>query len=509
MSTVASLSEFPGQTEAGTPSAAPAIGRAGGATNGLPVCVDLDGTLVKTDTLHECLILLLKVRPWLVLLLPFWMLRGKAFFKRQVCSRVDLDVATLPYHVQLVNHLRQLVQDGRAIYLVTGADACVARKVAAHIGGFAGVICSDGTANLTGSRKCDHLVDRFGEGGFVYAGNGAVDVAVWRKSAAAMVVNASAGVASRAGAVSRIEATFDDRPQLLRSISRAVRSHQWVKNVLLFVPLITSHRLTDVGLLVKAALAYVSYSLCASSVYLVNDLLDLQADRRHEKNRHRPFASGNLPLAFGPVLAAVLLVSAFGICLFLPPLFAVSLAAYFVITLSYSMYFKRKLLVDVMFLGGLYTMRVLAGNAATGVAYSAWLLAFSMFLFVSLAFAKRYASLCRLRGAETQEMIGRGYLAVDKAIVANLGCASGFICVLVLALYINSPQVQPLYATPIGLWLLCPLLMYWVGRFWVIAGRERLDTDPVLFALQDRVSYFVGACAAAVIFIATLRWPIG
>lgn len=317
---------------------------------------------------------------------------------------------------------------------------------------------------------------------------------------------APAAVAEHAPGVAA-ERRRTTRPGPLNTLARALRVHQWVKNILVFVPLVTAHRVTEPGLLLQALTAFAAFCLAASSAYLVNDLLDLPADRAHPRKRHRPLAAGDLHPRGGAGLALLLLLGAAAVCLVLPPLFGAVLALYYVLTLAYSLYLKRKLLVDVYALGALYTLRVLAGGAATGIVVSAWLLAFSMFLFLSLALVKRFAELRAMEPGAPKQAAGRGYLASDVQAIGSLGTASAFMCVLVLALYINSPQVGPLYREPAVLWLLCPLLMYWVSRVWVIAYRGQMDADPVVFALTDRVSYLVGLAAAAVIVVASVGWP--
>jgi 4-hydroxybenzoate polyprenyltransferase len=416
-------------------------------------------------------------------------------------------VSVLPFNLPLLAYLKEAQREDRRLILVTGADRCIAEQVADYVGGFESVIASDGVINLTGRRKRDALIDRFGVGGFDYAGNARADLCVWQHANKAIVVNANRRVARQARIVSEIEAVFHDQPHPLRTLAATLRVHQWVKNVLVFVPLITSHRLTELPLVLLAACAFLAFSLCASSVYTLNDLIDLNSDRTHEKKKRRPFAAGNLSLLNGLPLQLVLLSAVVGLVVFLPPLFALTLGVYYLATLAYSTYFKRKLLLDVFVLAGLYTLRVVAGSAVIGVACSPWLLAFSMFLFTSLAFVKRYAELTSSQGRDMMHGSGRGYLLMDRSIIANLGTTSGFLCVVILALYINSPQVEPLYKTPIVLWLLCPLLMYWISRVWVFAAREKMDMDPVVFALKDRISYGVGLCAAAVILVASCQWP--
>lgn len=468
-----------------------------------PLCVDLDGTLVKSDTFHECLILLLKQNPLCLFLLPWWLLRGRAHLKYEVCRRVELPVAGLPYDAALMSHLVDCRKNGRELVLVTGADRAVARQVADHLDLFSDVIASDGRTNMTGSRKRDELTRRFGRRGFDYAGNGRADLPVWAGARQAIVVNAGTRTAVRARVAGNVAHEFGDRHRTIRSCLRAIRVHQWVKNVLVFVPLITSHQLANAGALLLAAGAFFAFSFCASSVYVLNDLLDLHSDRRNEKKRLRPFAAGHLSALAGIGLLTACLSAAVGLSTLLPPRFGLALAVYYVITVAYSARLKRMLLVDVFVLGGLYTLRVLAGGAVTGIPCSPWLLAFAMFFFVSLAFAKRYAELGRVGEKEIRAGTGRGYITADRNMIGQLGIASGFACVVILSLYINSPQVEPLYQSPILLWLLCPLVMYWISRVWIIAARERMNCDPVVFALKDRVSYLVAGAGAVVMMCAT------
>ena len=472
-----------------------------------PLCVDLDGTLVLTDLLIEAVLVLVKRNPLYLLLLPVWLLRGKAAFKQEVYRRANLNVTALPYNQRLVALLREEHRAGRRIVLATAADRRVADQIAAHVGVFSEVLASDGRVNLAGATKCDALVRTFGPGGFDYAANGRVDLCIWARCRRAIVVNAPRGVVRAAGKVAEVAAVMDDRPRPARAALKAVRAHQWAKNVLVFVPLLTSHHLTDFGLLLRAGCAFLAFSFCASSVYVLNDLLDLEADRQHPKKKSRPFAAGDLPLEWGVVLCGLLLAAGAGFGLLLPLRFQLVLGVYYLLTLAYSFYFKGKLLLDVHFLAGLYTIRVLAGNAATGVAYSHWLLAFSLFLFLSLALVKRVSEVQDLLRSNLETAKGRSYRATDLQALASLGTGSGFICVLILALYIQSPQVTVLYRTPAVLWMLCPLFTYWMSRVWMIAYRGRMNQDPVVFALKDKVSYLVGLCAGVVMFAATLPWP--
>jgi 4-hydroxybenzoate polyprenyltransferase len=389
------------------------------------------------------------------------------------------------------------------IVLCTATDTSVAERVAAHVGLFDEVIASDGRINAKGEAKAALLVARFGERGFDYVGNESVDLAVWKRARRAIVVSPDAGLAECARSVSEVERVFD-QPQrgLIATWARALRMHQWVKNVLLFVPLLAAHRFADLPAWGAAALAFLAFSLCASAVYLLNDLLDLPADRHHPRKRHRPLAAGTLPLLQGLIAIPLLLLLAAALAMLLPAAFGISLACYFAITLAYSLYLKRIAVADTMTLAALYTLRIIAGAFALGPMLSFWLLAFSMFLFLSLAMIKRHAELTVMRSEGRGAAAGRGYVVDDLAMIATLGGASGYLSVLVLALYINSEASQKLYAQPVLLWLLCPLLLYWISRAWMITHRGAMHDDPIVFAFRDRTSLLIGALGLAVVLVA-------
>lgn len=465
-----------------------------------PLCVDLDGTLVKTDLLFELLMVLLKTRPLALFRLPGWLLKGKANLKRELASHVDLDVTCLPYREPLLEFLREEHHAGRTLVLATAADERVAHKVAAHLGIFSTVVASDGAVNCSGSAKLSALERTCGEAGFTYVGDAPVDLRVWRQAKGAILV----GRGTRfAGQLSNVERTFDDEKRPWE-LFHAMRLHQWAKNTLVFVPLLLAHEALNLPLVGAALLAFFAFGLCASSVYVQNDLLDLEADRHHARKRFRPFASGALPIKFGLLLAPVLLLLAVFTSLPLPPAFLGVLALYFAFTVSYSFYFKRKAILDVLLLAVLYTIRIVAGGVAVGITVSPWLLAFSMFFFLNLAYVKRFAELKDL--PKESSLRSRGYTSSDLEGLADLGVSSGYVSILVVALYINSPEVRLLYAAPEFLWLLCPLLVYWVSRVWLLARRGHMHDDPVVFALRDRVSYLVGALAVLVGAAATGGW---
>jgi 4-hydroxybenzoate polyprenyltransferase len=289
------------------------------------------------------------------------------------------------------------------------------------------------------------------------------------------------------------------------TVLNALRVRQWVKNLLLFVPLLLAHAVGDPQAWLAAVLGFVAFSLCASAAYVVNDLVDREADRVHPTKRDRPFASGALPPLAGFVMAPSLLLIAFAVAwLALPALFLVALATYVIVTLAYSFALKRMAIVDVLVLAGLYALRVLAGGAATDIPVSEWLLAFSMFFFLSLALLKRYAELRLIELAPGASLAGRAYQADDLALLRTTGPSAGFISVLVLALYVTSPEVVVLYQRPALLWLVGAFLLYWVLRIWTRAHRGEMHDDPVLFAARDRASYVVAVLTGITLLAASL-----
>lgn len=467
-----------------------------------PLCVDLDGTLVKSDTLVDSLLVLLRTRPLLALRLPGRLFHGKAAFKAYVSASVSLDVANLPYNRKLLQFLQQERAHGREIYLATGADSAVAKRVAAHLGIFAGVLSSDGATNLTGSKKLDSLRARLNSSAFAYIGNDRPDLPLLAAASERMVANPTLSL--RMGLRARgIRPThgFIERPSPLRSLLKAVRLHQWAKNLLIFVPLLLSHAIST-GRLLTALTAFFCFSVTASAAYIVNDLLDIEADRRHPRKRLRPFASGDLSAFAGITLAAVFLTVGLVGGRMLPGGFYAWLLFYLATTLAYSTYLKRIALVDVLVLSGLYTLRLLAGGAATHTHISHWLAGFSIFLFLSLAFVKRFAELENLRASGAPPKNGRGYLVADIEQLRSFGTASAFAAVVVFANYISGRDVVGLYHHPRHLWLIMPLMILWLSRMWLRASRGTLNEDPVVFALTDRMSLLIGAAVVGIALLA-------
>jgi 4-hydroxybenzoate polyprenyltransferase len=468
----------------------------------IPLCVDLDGTLVKSDTFHDSLCVLLRTQPASLLRFPGWLAGGKAKVKAEVAAIAHLNAAHLPYNQAVLRFLEEQHSLGRPIYLATGADRSLAERVVDHFRIFSGVIASDGTVNMTGNHKLASLQERFPE--FDYIGNATADLPVLAHSSQILVANPTTGL--RVGLKARnlpISREFDDRKPALRTLLKAIRIHQWAKNVLLFLPLLLSHRITRWNA-TEAVAAFFCFSFIASANYLMNDLLDIESDRQHLTKRFRPFAAGDLSVLFGIAAAGVLVVSSCALLPLLPENFALWLLLYAVTTSAYSFYLKRVPLVDVLVLSGLYTLRMLAGGAATNTLISPWLSSFSVFLFFSLAMVKRFSELENLRASGIEKSHGRGYLVSDLEQVRSFGTSSAYAAVVVFSLYISRPDVDALYRHSGRLWLIVPFMLYWLNRIWLLASRGELDEDPVIFALRDPTSLAVGACIGILAIFATV-----
>jgi 4-hydroxybenzoate polyprenyltransferase/phosphoserine phosphatase len=487
---------------------------------GVPLCVDLDGTLVKSDTLLDTVIVLARQHPRAVLSFPKWVAQGKAAFKRKVTELAQIDVVHLPYNQPLLEYLRQQHADGREIYLATGADTLLAERVAAHLGIFNGVLASDGSTNLTGHNKLAAFQQRF-PSGFCYIGNAKPDVPLLTNCLHPMVANPHGRLRAGLRSAGIVPAkTFQDAAAPWKAWLKAIRLHQWAKNVLIFLPVLLAH-VRAAGPMVAACLAFFSFGLAASATYIVNDLLDLEADRNHPRKRRRPFASGDLSPIAGVVTVLGFLCSSVIVAWFIPNLITILspqhslgrpygflgwLVFYALATTAYSLRLKRTVLVDVIVLSGLYTIRILAGAAATGVPISEWLAAFSIFFFLSLAFVKRFSELESLRHRISDPAAvlvkGRGYRVSDLEQLRSFGTASGYASVVVFSLYIGNAVAKDLYAHYTRLWLLVPVLLLWLSRLWLKASRDELHEDPVIYAITDKRSLLLGLLVGAIVLSA-------
>lgn len=468
------------------------------------IAVDLDGTLTYTDLLVENLFLVFRQHPFTIFKFFFWLFKGKAYVKRRLAEIVVPDASRLPYNTELLNWLTQQKSSGATLILATASHKRIANSISSHLGIFDAAYGTD-EINLSSENKRKLLVERCGATGYEYVGNSAADLAVWRNASVIHVVNPERGVLAAARKLGpAVGEVIQNRPAYVRTLLKALRIHQWAKNLLLFVPLVASHRIAEPALLLNGLLAFAAFGACASSVYLLNDLLDLPDDRQHPTKCKRPLAAGTLPILHALILIPCLLLVAFYIALALLPVrFAIVLFAYYALTLAYSLWLKRIVMVDVVVLAMLYTVRVIAGAAAMMLTTTFWILAFCVFIFLSLAFVKRYTELLGIKQAGKKKAAGRGYFPEDFELLASLGGASGYISVLVLALYINDAASGTLYRSPEWMWAACPLLLFWLSRVWLLAHRGQMHDDPIVFALRDNISRIIGAAFIVVFALAT------
>jgi 4-hydroxybenzoate polyprenyltransferase/phosphoserine phosphatase len=468
---------------------------------GKPLVVDLDGTLVRTDLLIETSFSEFGRDPWSLLSLSVALRRGKAALKHEMAQSASFDPAALPYEPAVLARIESARDAGRPVYLASGSNERLVKAVADHLGIFSGWYASNETVNLTAEAKAELLVSEFGEGGYDYIGNDRADLPVWAKAAQAISIRTPAAVRRALDQLGiETEHLPADRPNW-RTWAKLLRVHQYAKNVLVFVPLLLAHKFS-LGVIAEAVLAFVAFSLCASSVYLLNDLADLQADRRHPTKRNRPLASGAIPTSEGIIAAPILFASSVLVGSLVSLKFVAVLLGYFALTTAYSFVLKRKMLVDVIALAMLYVVRLVAGAVAVEVMFSEWLLAFSMFFFTALALIKRYVELAVRTDSGLPEPENRNYKLADLDVVAGLAAAAGFNAITVFALYISSDAVHSLYRRPELLWLICPVLLYWIGRALMMAHRRHMDDDPIALALRDKNSLVAGLVVIALIFCA-------
>lgn len=473
------------------------------ATN-IPLCVDLDGTLLRTDMLHESLLSLLYRSPLMFLKSPRLLLQGKAHFKYHAAIGHDFDPATLPYNEELLPLLQRKRAAGQRLVLCTASDRNVAEAISRHLGIFDEVLASDGTTNLSGETKARMLVERFGEKGFDYAGNSQPDIHVWKMARKAITVNASRRLQHKVRTITAAVENLSEPMLRFDTWLKALRPHQWLKNLLIFIPILAAHRLDEPNLLSTLLLTFTAFCLCASAVYICNDLLDLESDRHHPRKKHRAFAAGTLPVWYGVLIAPVLLSAGMIAALLVSGNLWQWLTGYIVLTTLYSFGLKRVVLIDCLTLAMLYTIRILAGAAAIQMNMSFWLLAFSIFLFLSLAFIKRYAELQVHQQAGNDKVHGRGYFTDDAPLVQTMGVVAGYAAVVVFALYLRSEDVLRLYSNPQWVWGAVLAVLFWISWMWICAHRGRMHDDPLVFALKDGPSLLAGACFLTFLAIGTL-----
>jgi 4-hydroxybenzoate polyprenyltransferase/phosphoserine phosphatase len=457
--------------------------------NDVPLCVDLDGTLIAGDTLIEATIIAIKKKPLILLALPFWILKGKLYFKEKIHKIAEPDYSTLVFRDNVLEFIEQEKQNGRTIVLATASSKKIADKVADELGIFDLVLGSENGVNLRSTYKRDKLIELFGEKGFDYIGDCSADIDVFKSARKAYLVGPSKKVIQATQKIGNLDKVFCVKKNIIPLIFKEIRIYQWIKNTLIFLPILLAHILPVGEYLIKLILAFFSFSLIASSVYVLNDMLDISSDRIHPTKRKRPFASGDLSLKVGfwlfPLLFLLGLVPS---VLFLPDNFNFILIVYFVLTSLYSFYLKRVYILDILILSVLYTLRLLAGAIVVEVQISPWLIAFSIFIFISLACVKRFTELYSLNLANQQKVAGRGYISEDINLVKTIGVSSGLLSTLVFVLYVNSKEVIALYKQPLLLYFVAFLLLYWILRIWFIAVRGKMTDDPIVFTLKDKSS---------------------
>lgn len=450
--------------------------------------------------LFECALRLLKSNPFIVFQMLLWLRQGKAVLKREVVSRVELDSTMFPYNSEIIDFIARSKSDRKTV-LVTGSDQAIANFVAVDTDLFDVAKGSDGKTNLTAHNKREWLIQEFGVNGFDYIGNDGDDLVVWADSNKALLAGDFENT-SKFPNVNFSKIFYVPNPSI-KDYLNLIRVHQWSKNALVFIPFLLDKAVQSWANLVLILLAFLAMSLLASMTYIINDMLDLSADRSNDTKMNRALASCKVPILQGVLVAGVLFLMVCMLALVLPLNFNLILLLYLISTLYYSFELKRRIILDVCTIAVLHTLRIVAGLLAVEAAWSFWLLAFSMFIFFSLAVAKRVSELTNLKVSEREASTNRGYYIQDIPILSGVGVSTGFISVLVIALFIHSEEVAENYSQPILLWLLCPLLMYWIGRLWLITGRGNLHEDPIVFALKDRLSIYIVAAVILVFAMAS------
>jgi len=484
------------------------ITETGSASDITVVCADVDGTVIASDLLYESLLHVIKKHPFILLLIPVWLFKGRAYLKACLAERaVTLNVGIVPLHEEVVGYLKEQSSLGKKIILASASHVTLVAKVAQRLGFVSSIVASHDNLNCKGSRKAEAIRDHVGDVPWEYVGDSIADLKVWSHARSVVCVARSESFSHVVKQRFPGARTIKIKGVATSTLFRALRIHQWMKNVLVFVPIVLAHQWWNRDGFLSAGGAALAFSLCASGVYVLNDLLDLESDRQHPRKRKRPCASGELPIGMALLLVPILFSAGFIVAGWVSGKFTVVLALYLLLTTLYSFRLKALALVDIILLAILYTIRIVGGGVASNTECSQWLLGLSMFLFLSLACVKRFSELLVLKQRNENKTWGRGYSVGDIEQVASFGSSSGYISVLVLALYVSSQEIARLYKNPQVIWLACPLLLYWVSRIWLLARRGLVHDDPLVFAMKDSVTYVVGFLGL-LIFIAA-KYLIG
>jgi 4-hydroxybenzoate polyprenyltransferase len=471
-----------------------------------PLVVDLDGTITPTDTLLESVIRMIKRSPLSLFTLPWLLLRGRAAFKDAVARQAGVSADLLPYREALISYLRDEKTTGRRIILATAAHQSIAESVSTHLGLFDDIIATDLNRNLKGTAKLQAIQERLGNE-FVYAGDSRADIPIWRAASAAILVGVPNALAQSVGERVPIERNFSSEPVGIVDWLRAFRVHQWVKNLLLFVPLLTAFSFSGASILVTMVWVFLAFSLAASATYIANDLWDLESDRAHPRKRLRPFASGRISIKQGLLAGVFALLLGFAFAYLVSPAFLLMLLLYVVLTTAYSLVLKNYVLIDVLMLAVLYTMRILAGSVAFGITTSSWLLAFSLFTFLSLALVKRCSELVSLQQMGKEAADGRDYRVSDLAVLWPLGTGASLAAIVVFGLFVSAPETQARYSMPSMLWPVAMGLIFWLGRLWIKTARGEMHDDPIVYAIRDFGSRITLLAMVAAICVAQFFKP--
>ena len=468
----------------------------------LPLIIELDGTLIKSDLLFESFYSMIKHNLFLVFLLPLWFLHGKVYLKKQIAKHSYIDVESLPYQQMFIEFLRIEFNNGRKLILVTASFKTLAIKVANYLGIFSEVLSTDENINISGKQRLEVLLKKYGKQGFDYAGNGNPDHRIFPYARYAILVNPRKNILKTVKEHPHVRQVFDERNHGILPYFKVLRIHQWLKNLLLFIPLLTSHQWLNISIIIKSIVGFIAFNICASGGYLFNDLLDLPSDRNHPIKKHRPFTSGELSIISGSILMILLVIIGLIIAAVINWRFFGILLLYSLLTFAYTIHLKMYVLLDVLVLAILYTVRVIAGAELIQVPLSFWLLAFSLFLFFSLALIKRCSELYELIKIGSEQTRGRDYHITDINYLREMGIVSGYLSIIVVALYINSTNVVILYSHPKVLWLICLVLFYWISRLWLKTGRGEMTEDPIIFSLKDRGSQYIMLAVVVIILFA-------
>ncbi len=458
---------------------------------------DLDHTLIHTDLLYEQFLIAVKKNPLVIFTIFFILLKGKLALKKYFSEIAPIHAEDLPYNEQVLEKVRQFKKQGISCFLVSASWHTEVSKIANYLGFFNSAFGSNESVNLKGINKLKLIQEQWGHQQWAYVGDSNSDLSIWKKANLAISVNASASTVSKLKSLNNNHEIIHTQKNIFVSFFKAIRIHQWVKNILVFIPIILAHRIFETDLLTKSFLAFILFSFCASSIYLLNDLFDLSADRRHQKKKSRPLASGDFPIPAGIFFFFVFSVASLLTAFTIDEKVGMTLLLYFILNLLYTFKFKSTMILDVILLAVMYNLRILFGGELTHIPISHWLLSFSIFFFLGLAFIKRYSEL--IKHSESSKKNNRAYVSEDRGMIAMLGVSCSLLSVFVFSMYLSSDSVRILYQKQNNLWALTPILVYWLSRTWLLTYRGQVDDDPVAFAIKDKTTYFVGILSLLVI----------